>query len=424
MSATSEAVSFRAIHECRICGSTDLRSLLDLGTQALTGVFPRERGQKVTAGPLEIVKCVGEKDACGLVQLRHTYEPSEMYGTEYGYRSSLNRSMVEHLRAKVAALVARADVGPGDVVLDIGSNDGTSLSFYPETATLIGIDPTAAKFAKYYRPHVKVVPDFFSAEAFFRASGGRGAKVVSSIAMFYDLDSPLDFVRDVHSVLAEGGLWHFEQSYLPLMLASTSYDTICHEHVEYYSLGSIVWMMNKVGFAIVDVTTNDVNGGSFAVTARKSSPGATVHAKIVDEMLAAERALGLHELAPYEAFAARVAKHRTDLHARLVALREAGKTVFGMGASTKGNVILQYCGIGPDLCACIAEVNADKFGCFTPGTEIPIIDEADALSRNPDYFLVLPWHFRANIVPRSGPIFARGIQLLFPLPEIEVVGSA
>jgi len=418
------AVPFRAIHECRICGSTELRSLLDLGEQALTGVFPRARGQLVTRGPLEMVKCTGGSGACGLVQLRHTYEPTEMYGGEYGYRSALNRSMVEHLRQKVSHLLSLTSIGPGDVVLDIGSNDGTSLSFYPATATLIGIDPTAAKFAKYYAPHVKVVADFFSAKAFFQASGDKTASIVSSVAMFYDLDRPLDFVRDVHAVLKDGGIWHFEQSYLPLMLATNSYDTICHEHVEYYSLAPIVWMMDKVGFSIVDISTNDINGGSFAVTVAKSAPGSTSHAPIVGKMLAEEKNLGLDGLAPFEAFAARVAKHRTDLREYLLRLKAEGKTVFGMGASTKGNVILQYCDIGPDLCPFIAEVNADKFGCFTPGTEIPIISEAEAASRSPDYFLVLPWHFRKNLVPRAAPLLAKGIRLLFPLPEIDVVAGS
>ncbi|MFI5413567.1 MAG: class I SAM-dependent methyltransferase [Candidatus Lutacidiplasmatales archaeon] len=419
----SGPVPFRAISRCRICGSTDLRSLLDLGEQALTGVFPRARGQKVTVGPLEIVKCFGGSDACGLVQLRHTYEPAEMYGGEYGYRSALNKAMVEHLRAKANALLARAPVGAGDVVLDIGSNDGTSLSFYPETATLIGIDPTAAKFAKYYKPHVKVVPDFFSAGAFFEASGGARASIVSSVAMFYDLDRPMDFVRDVHAVLKEGGLWHFEQSYLPMMLATNSYDTICHEHVEYYSLAAILWMMDRVGFSVVEVTQNDVNGGSFAMTVSRSEPGKTSHAPVVARMLAEERDLGLHTMEPYVRFAERVAKHRSELRAYLERLKAEGGTVFGMGASTKGNVILQYCGIGPDLCACIAEVNEDKFGCFTPGTEIPIVSEAEAASRNPTHFLVLPWHFRKNLIPRAAPLLARGMKLVFPLPEIDVVSS-
>jgi hypothetical protein len=416
----SAPVPFRAITQCRLCGSAELRSLLDLGQQALTGVFPRARGQHVTVGPLEIVKCFGE---CGLVQLRHTYEPTEMYGGEYGYRSSLNKSMVEHLHQKVKGLLARSPVGKGDVVLDIGSNDGTSLGFYPEEATLIGIDPTAAKFAKYYKSHVKVVSDFFTADAFFKASGGAHASIVSSVAMFYDLDRPLDFVRDIHAALKDGGLWHFEQSYLPMMLATNSYDTICHEHIEYYALSPILWMLDKVGFSVEEITQNDINGGSFALTVSKTKPGATKHAPIVAKMLAEEQALGLHTMAPYVAFAERVAKHRVALRETILKIKADGGKVFGMGASTKGNVILQYCDIGPDLCECIAEVNEDKFGCFTPGTEIPIVSEAEAASRKPSHFLVLPWHFRKNLVPRAAPLLAKGMKLLFPLPEIDVVSS-
>jgi NDP-4-keto-2,6-dideoxyhexose 3-C-methyltransferase len=423
VSAVSGKAPFREITQCHVCGSPDLRSLLDLGKQALTGVFPRTREQKLTEGPLEIVKCFGGADACGLVQLRHTYEPTEMYGGDYGYRSSLNKSMVEHLREKVKKLLASTPVGGEDVVLDIGSNDGTLLSFYPEAATLIGIDPTAAKFAKYYKAHITAVPDFFSPEVFFRASGGVHASIVTSVAMFYDLDRPLDFVRGVHTVLKDGGLWHLEQSYLPTMLAMNAYDTICQEHVEYYALGPIVWMMDRVGFSIVDIAKNGANGGSFAITVAKWKPGETKHAPAVAAMLAEERALGLDTMDPYLAFAGRVAKHRDDLRGLLARLKADGAKIFGMGASTKGNVILQYCGIGPDLCECIAEVNQDKFGCVTPGTHIPIVSEEEAASRNPTHYLVLPWHFRENLVPRAAPLLARGVKLIFPLPEIGLVPS-
>jgi hypothetical protein len=412
-------VPFRKATACRICGSTDLRTVIDLGEQALTGVFPRARGAKVTIGPLELVKCFGD-GACGLVQLRHTYEPAEMYGDNYGYRSGLNRSMVEHLGAKVASLLAHTPVGAGDVVLDIGSNDGTTLGFYPEGATLIGIDPTAAKFAKYYKPHIKVVSDFFSADAFYRASGGKRATIVTSISMFYDLERPLDFACQVHEVLADDGVWHFEQSYLPSMLAATSYDTICHEHIEYYALAQIVFVAERAGFRIVDVAENDVNGGSFAVTAAK---GKGEHAGIVQQMLAKERAAGLDTMALYTSFEEAVRRHKTELRELLEWEKRDGKRIFGYGASTKGNVMLQYCGIREDLVAYIAEVNEDKFGCFTPGTEIPIVSEKEALERRPDLILVLPWHFRANILKRAAPIFATGARLLFPLPKIEIVGQ-
>jgi NDP-4-keto-2,6-dideoxyhexose 3-C-methyltransferase len=412
------APPYRAIAACRVCGSSDLASAVDLGDQALTGVFPRSRQTRVIQGPLEIVKCCGS-GTCGLVQLRHTYDPAEMYGTHYGYRSSLNRSMVDHLGAKVAGLLERAPVRSGDVVLDIGSNDGTTLGFYPESARLIGIDPTAAKFAEYYKQHIRVVADFFSQEAFFRASGGDQARIVTSISMFYDLDRPLDFMREVHAVLVDGGLWHFEQSYLPSMLEASSYDTICHEHIEYYALAPIVWMADRVGFSIVDVALNDVNGGSFAVTAVKGKPGATKHEGIVHRMLEAETQLGLNGLEPFGRFGEAARRHKSDLRAVLTGLKEGGKRVFGMGASTKGNVILQYCEIGPDLVSCIAEVNADKFGCFTPGTGIPIVSEDEAMAEKPDVLLVLPWHFRTNLIRRAGPMLERGVRLLFPLPKID-----
>jgi NDP-4-keto-2,6-dideoxyhexose 3-C-methyltransferase len=309
--------AFHEAKSCRICGSSELRSVLDLGYQSLTGLFPRKVGAELTRGPLEMVKCFGGDGACGLVQLRHTYDPGEMYSSEYGYRSSLNRSMVEHLGATVESLLARSPIGAGDTVLDVGSNDGTTLSFYPENAQLIGIDPTAVKFAKYYKPHIKVVPDFFSSDAFFAASGGRGAKIVTSIAMFYDLERPIEFMRQVHAVLVDGGLWHCEQSYLPSMLAATAYDTICHEHTEYYSLAPIVWMADRVGFSIVDVKLNDVNGGSFAITAAKTTPGAAIHAPIVARIVREERDAGLSGLEPFAKFGTAVAAHRRDLRALL-----------------------------------------------------------------------------------------------------------
>ena len=417
----STRASFHQAHACRVCGSTALQSVLDLGVQALTGIFPRTKDAGLTRGPLELVKCVGGADACGLVQLRHSYDPGEMYGPQYGYRSSLNGSMVDHLGAKVRSLMQHTTIGAGDVVLDIGSNDGTTLSFYPNNANLIGMDPTAAKFAKYYRPHINVVADFFSEDAFMHASGGKKAKIVTSIAMFYDLERPLDFMRQVHNVLADDGIWHFEQSYLPSMLAANAYDTVCHEHLEYYDLSTIIWMADRVGFSIVDVSLNDTNGGSFAITAAKAKPGETRHAPAVGSLLERERATnpsGSDELAR---FAGRVTAHRSELRSLLQRLKGEGQRVFGMGASTKGNVILQYCDIGPDLLACIGEVNEDKFGCFTPGTEIPIVSEAEVISRNPNVLLMLPWHFRENLIRRSAPLLGRGIKLLFPLPRIDFV---
>lgn len=413
-----------AIATCRLCGNAHLESILDLGDQALTGVFPKNKDAHVDFAPLELVKCGGTgKDVCGLVQLKHSHEPTAMYGDNYGYRSSLNRSMVEHLRAKIDGLKTRASLTAGDVVLDVGSNDGTSLSFYPLDVTRIGIDPTSAKFGATYPEGSIAVAAFFDADTFLNASKGAQAKIVTSIAMFYDLEDPLAFAKNVHRVLRDDGMWHFEQSYLLTMLDANSYDTVCHEHLEYYAVKQIVYICDKVGFRIVDVTENDVNGGSFAVTVVKGASTSREHAPIVAKMLAEETRRGLEGLEPYRAFADRVKKLRTELVKLVRDARAQGKKVFGLGASTKGNVLLQYCGFTVEDLPCIAEVNEEKFGCFTPGTRLPIISEAEAYAQNPDYLLVLPWHFRKGLVRNAASFLNAGGKMIFPLPNVELVGA-
>jgi hypothetical protein len=414
---------FHSIESCRICGNKQLLSILHLGQQSLTGVFPRRRDQQLTSGPLELVKCHGP-GTCGLVQLRHSYSSTELYGEHYGYRSSLNRSMVDHLRGKIEALRAVVELDADDVVLDIGSNDGTTLSFYPSKLTRVGMDPTAARFRRFYPPGVHVIADFFSAERFRQALGDRKAKIVTSIAMFYDLERPLEFVRQVADVLHDEGIWHFEQSYMPLMLSQTAYDTICHEHLEYYGFRQVQWMMERCGLKVVDVELNDVNGGSFAVSVAKAASHFQPRTEAIDRVASEEDRIGLDTLAPLEQFAERVFTHRNELVALLDRLHNEGARVLGYGASTKGNVILQFCGFTTEQLPYIAEVNEDKFGCFTPGTGIPIISEAEARAMKPDYFLVMPWHFRENLIEREGEFLGNGGKMIFPLPAIEVVGAA
>lgn len=411
----------REIARCRICGGSTLEPVLGLGDQRLTGVFPRSRQQAVTSGPLELVRCCAG-GGCGLVQLRHSYDPGEMYGERYGYRSGLNRSMVAHLSATVDRLLRRTALAAGDLVLDIGSNDGTLLSRYPGTLTRAGIDPSAGGFLRHYPPGVEVIVDFFSAAAIRRRFGSRRAKIVTSIAMFYALESPLGFVEQVADVLDDEGLWHFEQSYLPTMMATNAYDTVCHEHLEYYGMRQVAWMLARCGLKVVDVELNDVNGGSFAVTAARAASAHPEAAAAVRRLVEAEERAGLATPEPYERFRRRVFRHRDELRARLDGLAREGAKVLGYGASTKGNVILQFCGITPERLPCIAEVNPDKFGCFTPGTGIPIVSEEQAHALRPDYLLVLPWHFRANLVERERAFLDRGGRMIFPLPEIEVVG--
>jgi hypothetical protein len=301
----------------------------------------------------------------------------------------------------------------------VGSNDGTTLGVYPESigADLLGIDPTAAKFRQYYKPHVDLCADFFTAATLRKVRPGKQVRVLTSFSMFYDLESPMAFMRDVHGVLADDGIWVFEQSYMPAMLDALSYDTVCHEHLEYYALKQVKWMADRVGFTIIDVEFNDVNGGSFSVTAAKSTSGMPQSPEVA-RVLAEERARGLDTLAPFEDFARRTSQSRSGLRAFLAEARAQGKTVAALGASTKGNVLLQYCGITTDDVAEVGEVNPDKFGTLTPGTFLPIRPETDVLAHDHDYHLVLPWHFRPHFL--ANPRYA-GRTLVFPLPELQVV---
>lgn len=414
---------YREISQCRICGNPELDPILNLGVQALTGVFPKKVEQPIESGPLELVKCKTghRRDTCGLAQLKHSFAAEQMFGDTYGYRSGLNQAMVSHLRQIAALIKKTVSLAAGDLVLDIGSNDGTLLrEMSGPGVELVGMDPSAIKFAEFYPPQAVRIPHFFSAALYFRELGNKRPKVVTSIAMFYDLESPLAFMRDVFDVLTDDGIWVFEQSYLPRMLMMNSYDTICHEHLEYYALRQVLWMANKVGFTIVDLQFNAVNGGSFCVTATKSKVGHPITTAVGNAMRE-ESALELDGLQPYRNFADRVHQHRSALVEQLRALSNSGARIFGYGASTKGNVLLQFCGITPKLLPFIAEVNTDKFGSYTPGTLIPIISESEARAMRPDVFLVLPWHFRDTIQERERHFLQSGGKLLFPLPTIQLV---
>jgi len=415
---------YSEITKCRICGNPQLVPVLQLGQQCLTGVFPSRRDQTITSGPLELVKCEdsGDKTTCGLLQLRHSYDLSEMYGLNYGYRSGLNQSMVAHLHSKVSKISALVRLNPDDLIIDIGSNDGTLLKGYPAGQfTLTGIDPTGNKFREYYPQHIRLIADFFSAATVKTHFGNQKAKVITSIAMFYDLESPLDFMQQIYDVLADDGVWMFEQSYMPTMLDMNAYDTICHEHLEYYGLKQVAWMADKIGFKIIDVELNTVNGGSFCIIVAKAKSAYREAASLVETIIGKEKAKGLLALAPYEDFKKRVFDHREQLVHFFKNMAAEKKLILGYGASTKGNVILQFCNFTEKEIPYIAEVNADKFGCFTPGTLIPILSEAQARELNPDYFMVLPWHFKDNIVARESAYLQSGGKLFFPLPELEIV---
>jgi len=408
---------YTEIKKCRISGSKNLVTVLSLGEQCLTGVFPKSPTEPITKGPLDLVWCPDS----GLLQMKQSYSLDEMYGDNYGYRSGLNSSMVRHLQQKIRTLEQMVKPNDADLVIDIGSNDATSLKAYTGKFQKIGIDPTGKKFKRYYTNDITLIPDFFSNATFEANFPNSKAKIITSIAMFYDLENPLAFVKDIEAVLADDGVWHFEQSYMPSMLRTNSYDTICHEHLEFYSFKVVKNVVESCGLKIVDVQMNDINGGSFAVTACKENGPYKSNLPIINWVLKQEEVMGLDTSKPYLDFAKRVFQHRTSLIELIESLVADGKKIIGYGASTKGNVLLQFCGFTTKHIACIAEVNEEKFGSYTPGTNIPIVSEKEAKAMNPDYFLVLPWHFKHSILDREQEFLAKGGKFIFPLPEIEIV---
>ena len=408
---------YKEIQKCRICKSKNIINILSLGEQYLTGVFPKRKEEYVTKGPLDVVWC----SDCSLVQMKQSYSLNEMYGDNYGYRSGLNASMVTHLTQKVQTLEKFAGLKENDLVIDIGSNDATSLKGYKTKCKKVGIDPTGRKFKEYYTGDITLIPEFFSAAEFSMLFPDKKAKIITSIAMFYDLENPIGFIEDIEKILDDEGIWHFEQSYMPSMLRTNSYDTICHEHLEFYSFSVVKNILREKGMKVIEVVMNTINGGSFAVTACKQNAGYSENKPIINWMLKQEENMGLDTPKPYRDFEERIFKHRKDLKNLIEALVNDGKKIIGYGASTKGNVLLQFCNLTAEHIPCIAEVNTDKLGSFTPGTNIPIISEKEAKAMNPDYFFVLPWHFKNSILEREKDFLKNGGKFIFPMPEIEIV---
>ena len=405
---------FHKIEKCRVCGNHDLVTVLDLGDQYLSGIFPKKIDLDMPRGPLKLVKCNEEVGGCGHVQLEHTYDLPTMYGENYGYRSGLNSGMVKHLKQKADKIQKEVNLKSGDVVVDIAGNDGTFLGFFPETCQLLSIDPTSEKFSRFYKPNVNYIADFFSSELFKKRFGSQKAKVITSFSMFYDLDDPCEFAKQVRECLDPSGIWVLEQSYMPEMLRVNSFDTVCHEHLSYYGMRQIKYIMDKAGLNIIDYDFNDVNGGSISVVVSPSKKECTTK---LTALLSLEVEQKLNTREPWEQFASRMTDNNHKFLKMVRELRDDGYKVAALGASTKGNVTLQTWGVTATDILAVGDVNPDKHESFTPGTWIPIKDEDWVLAFY-DVFVILPWHFKDFFV--NNPKF-KGKKLLFPLPTPEIV---
>jgi hypothetical protein len=414
---------------CRICGCPYLAPVLSLGEQRIAGAFADPGGEEPVKRPipLELVRCdmTRDQEACGLIQTKHTVPGSILYSS-YWYRSGVNRTMTENLHGIAREVEALIPLESGDLVVDIGCNDGTLLDGYQsEGLRYLGFDPSdVARYAvaKGY----DVVNDFYSAQALRQRRPDQKAKAITSIAMFYDLEHPRTFVSDVAWALADRGIWVIELHYLPMMLEANAFDAIVHEHLEYYSLAVIERLVGEEGLEVVSAGLNDMNGGSI----RLFIGHAGQHERTPEQFDALtalrvkEFELALDSPEPYEAFRLRAEGVRDDLVAMCKQLFDDGKKIHVYGASTKGNTILQYAGIDRSYIEAAADRNPDKWGSETIGTKIPIISEDDSRAMNPDYYLALPWHFLDEFLEREQEFLQRGGKFIVPLPEVRVVGAS
>ena len=405
-------------HKCRICGKENFSQIIDLGEQTITSSFPWPEESDPPRSPLVLVKCCN----CGLVQLEDTVKSEILYTHDYGYRSGINDTMSQHLKGITSKLEDIVNFKEGDVVLDIGCNDGTLLKSYQISGlNKYGIDPIVEHFLDFYPDDIEVYEGFFNKENYEKATSGTKAKAITSIAMFYDLPDPGQFVIDIGDCLAENGVWVLEQSYMPTMLEMNSFDTVCHEHLEYYDLKSIMNMANDASLKVFDVELNESNGGSFRIfVCHKSSPY-IVNKKSINKLLDRENILESNGMIEFEQFKQRVNSMRENLVNFIKNEVNKGKKIYIYGASTKGNTLLQYYGLDSNLITAAADRNPEKWGRVTPNTRIPIISEEEARRSMPDYFLVLPWHFKDNFIERESDFLEAGGHFIFPFPEFVIV---
>jgi len=421
-----QAKIVRVATKCRVCGHEPLEDILSLGNLCVSDFVDVPGGQEAAA-PLDLVLCNKKNGGCGLLQIRHTVSHEAMY-RNYWYRSGINKTMTDELNGIAAKVESLISLKSEDFVIDIGANDGTLLRGYGVSGlNTVGFEPAINLLQYNTQGTTKIINDFFGASLWQKEFGGKKAKAITAIAMFYDLEDPNAFVSDVAQCLDEEGVFIIQMNYLPLMLSQNAFDNICHEHVEYYSLLSLEALLTRHDLEIFDVELNDVNGGSFRTYIRHKGFGASINVDKfafdrVEKMRGDEKMLGLSGSKIYNDFVDRVHQLKEVTVKFIKDEVKKGKRVYVYGASTRGNTLLQFYGLDNRFITAAAERNPDKWGKKTVGTNIPIISEEQARHEKPDYFLVLPWHFLKEFKERERIFLEGGGKFIIPLPKFEVVG--
>ena len=403
------------IKQCRICNSKSLRNLFSLGKMKFTGKFPK-KNQRIPSGDVHLVMC----NKCSLVQLKDNFNLNYLYNKDYGYRTGINSTMRRHVKSVVSKVSKKVRLKSGDYVLDIASNDGTLLSYYKKNVITFGIDPLVNKYKKDYKNINYNVSDFFSYKNICKVNKNIKFKAITALSVFYDIKDPKIFLKDIKKVLHNDGIFNLEFADLKLILKNNMFDTICHEHLEYYSVTVINNLLKKVGLRIFDHYYNDTNGGSSSYyICHKNAKFQT--SKKIPKVLIDEKRIKISSPETYNKFKKRIDEIKKNLINMLRKLKIQKKVIHGYGASTKGNVLLQYFNIDNKILDCVSDRNPKKNNCYTPGTNIKIITESKSRSLNPDYYLVLPWHFKSEILKREKNIRRKGTKFIFPLPIPKII---
>ena len=417
-------MNLEPIKTCRNCNSDQLSTIMSVGEQYIAAYTPKDTEPEPVLDkfPLELIRCKASN--CGLVQLRHS-TPSDILYERYFYRSGINKTMTDNLNEIAIQAMSKVELNENDIVLDIGCNDGTLLKNYKtKKLRVVGIDPAKnmAQFSK--ETGANIIVDYFNEKSFVKHYGNEKAKIITSIAMFYDLEEPNQFISDIANILDNNGVWVIELKYLPTMIFQNAFDNIVHEHIEYYHFSVIENMLKKHSLKAIDVLLNDSNGGSIRIFVKHSNQSIDVESeKHLAEVRDSEYAMNLNTDKPYEEFLQRCEKLRDDTISFIKKEVNAGKKIHAYGASTKGNTILQYYGLDDNLIDAIADRNPDKWSRKTIGTNLKIISEEESRSLHPDYYLILPWHFLEEFMQREIEFLRNGGKFIVPLPDFKIIGA-
>ncbi len=402
--------------KCRNCKKKKFFHLFSLGNLYYTGLFKIKKAN-IPKDKITLVMC----KSCKLVQLNKSFNPKIMYDHNYGYRTGINKTMSMHVRNVVKKLSYRTNISKGDLALDIASNDGTLLNNYPKNIITCGVDPILNKYKKFYSKVKFKVPEFFNLKYFLKKKLYNKFKIITALSVFYDLKNPNKFLSDIKELLSFDGIFYVEFADLYSIIKNNMFDTICHEHMEYYSFNVINNMVKKNHLKIIDLDINEINGGSIGVYVTHKHSKFTVNNKNINILIKLEKKSKLNLKKTFNIFFKNINSLKIRLMKTLMEIKKKGKSIHGYGASTKGNVLLQYFKIDNKIIDYISDRNPKKNNLYTPGTKIQIINESKSRNLRPDYYLVLPWHFKKEILSRERKIRLKGTKFIFPLPDITVV---